>query len=196
LFAVAPNGGAAREGKVVIGGQSAAVVQAARAACPRSVTPSSQSIPASGGSFKFAVTADADCTWAPKPSADWIAIETGQGTGSTSGAYFVRPNAGAQRSATIQIGAQSIAVSQACDLALPSFAELSAAGGTWTLRVRDGCSWSLTRSPDWIKFSRTSGTGPVDAQVAPNTSGTGRGDAVVLNDHTIKVSQPSQSTLR
>jgi hypothetical protein len=115
-FAVAPNSGAAREGKVLVGGQSTAVLQAPRAACPKSVSPSSQAIPASGGSFKFTVTADADCTWTPKPSADWIGLETGQGTGSTSGAYVVRPNTGAQRSATLQFGGQSISISQACDL--------------------------------------------------------------------------------
>jgi C1A family cysteine protease len=81
-------------------------------ACTYSISPTSQSFSASGGTGAVSVATQAGCTWSVSNSASWITITAGSsGTGSGSVTYTVASNSGSSsRSAVLTIAGQAVTV--------------------------------------------------------------------------------------
>ncbi len=111
---VTANTGTARTATVTIGGQTFGVAQAAAPPCSYSVSPTSVSASASGGTASLALTASAGtCGWTATASAAWITVGAASGTGSRAIPYTLSRNAtGAARTGTITVGGKTVGISQ------------------------------------------------------------------------------------
>jgi hypothetical protein len=111
-YAVSQNSGSARNGTITIGGQTFTVSQAS--GCTYSVSPTSASYGASGGSATFSVTTTTGCTWtATNNGNSWVTITSGSsGNGSGTVGYTVANNTGPSRSGYLAIAGQQPYVSQ------------------------------------------------------------------------------------
>jgi uncharacterized protein (TIGR03437 family) len=81
--------------------------------CTFSLTPTSQTFAASGGTGIVSVTSGAGCSWNAFSSASWISIagtSSGQGNGSLT--YSVAANPGAQRTGILTVGNQILTITQ------------------------------------------------------------------------------------
>jgi hypothetical protein len=111
-YNVASNTGGARTGTITIAGQTFTISQAA-AACTYSVTPTSVSLPASGGTGAVSVTTGAGCSWGSFSSTPWITV-SGSGPGSGTVGYAVAANTtGLSRSGTILVAGVTVRFTQA-----------------------------------------------------------------------------------
>ncbi len=115
FYSVAPNTGAARTGTMNIAGQTFTVSQSAGSgSCSYSLSPTSQSISADGGSRSVSVTTSAGCNWTASSSVFWISITSGNsGSGNGTVNYSVAVNSGTARTSMMTIAGQTFTVSQA-----------------------------------------------------------------------------------
>jgi hypothetical protein len=113
-FSVAANTGAARSGTLTIAGQVFTVNQAAFIApCTYSIAPTSQSVPAIGGTGTVTVTAASGCAWTAASNAPWLTITSGaSGTGNGSVGFSAAANVAGSRSGTLTIAGQTFTVTQ------------------------------------------------------------------------------------
>ena len=176
------NAGGAREGTVAIGGSSVAVSQASGCpAAPTTVSSSSLTFPAAGGTESLSVMGTACCSWPVSDDRAWI---TATGTSvSTGGSVTVTlPSGHAGESGTVTIGSQDIPVSvtrMACrrtpDSVTPSSLTFPWSGGTQRLTVTGPahCSWSVSDDQAWITAtpSTVPAGGTVQVRVTPGPPG-------------------------
>lgn len=147
-LAVSANPGVARQGTVVIAGQSYTVSQAAAppVECQLTVSPLAESFATSGGEGTLQVSASAaDCTWSAISNATWISIIAAGGSGNGAVRYAVAANGGAARTGTISISGAAVTVTQAgtgttapvgCDFTVsPGAATVAVTGGDGTVLV-------------------------------------------------------------
>ena len=81
--------------------------------CTYSISPTSASVPATGGSGTVTVTAGSGCTWTATSNAGWITVTSGaSGSGNGSVGYSVAGNSGAARTGTLTIAGQTFTVNQ------------------------------------------------------------------------------------
>jgi hypothetical protein len=174
---VQANTGIARTGTITIAGQTFTVNQAN--GCTYSITPTSASPSASGGSSNVTVTAGTGCPWTAVSNSAWITVTSGaSGTGNGTVAYNVSANTGLARTGTITIAGQTFTINQsngcsytfgACPAAFPR------AGGTGSISVTTatGCTWTSSDNALWISTSPTSssGSGSVTITVSAGTGG-------------------------
>ncbi|HET9530869.1 MAG TPA: SBBP repeat-containing protein, partial [Blastocatellia bacterium] len=169
-FSVAPNSGAARTGIISVAGLSFTVNQAAATTCSYAISPTSQSLTSSGGTYSIQVTAPTGCSWTTSCTASWISLVTTNSlTSAGAVTYSVAPNTGtSSRTGTITIGGQTHTVSQAgtsttCAYSLsPTSQTFPSAGGSgsFTVTTGIGCGWTATTGAHWIKIvSGVSGSG-------------------------------------
>ncbi len=180
--AVASNpGSVGRLTNVTIGGRTLVINQAGRL-CSYSLAPTAVTVGPEGVTGSFAVTASDGCGWTPTTAAPWISV-SGAGTGNGTVTYTVQPNAsGAQRSANIQVGNRTFAITQAgaCDYSIsPTDVTLGETAGSGTVNVTTGagCSWTAASTVSWITITAGSsgtGGGSVSYAVAANPAGTPR----------------------
>ncbi len=78
--------------------------------CTCSISPTSKSFAAAGGSATVTVTAPAGCAWTPVSNASWLTI---QAQSTSSFTYTVAPITGARRTGSITISGQTHSVTQA-----------------------------------------------------------------------------------
>ena len=71
--------------------------------CTYSITPSSASFSASGGTGSVLVTTQAGCNWGVSTAPSWVTINSGSGTGSGTMRYTVSPNTGTTRIASLTV---------------------------------------------------------------------------------------------
>jgi hypothetical protein len=215
---VLPNGGDAREGRVVVAGEQVTITQPAPASeppapmplpaptpnptpaptqCTYTLDPSTQAIAASGGNGSIAVTSAAGCAWTATTAASWITITAGTGEGTGTVTFSAAANSGAARSATIQIGTSSATITQAtvsCSYTIaPTSQSVPATGGTGTVTVTAGstCAWSATEDVLWISITsgaNGTGNGTVQFSVTPNT-GSARSATLTIAGKTFTVTQ-------
>jgi len=82
--------------------------------CTYSVSPTSKSVLAAGGSGSFSVVTNSGCTWSASPSESWVNITSGSsGNGSGTVSYTVTANTGAARSAWIVVEGRYHTIDQA-----------------------------------------------------------------------------------
>src|SRR5918993_4412428 len=72
------------------GGSTAPAVSPSRTSCQLALSPSSQTVAASGGDFFTAVAGP--CPWATTSDSSWIVVNYGEGVGTGSVTYSVREN--------------------------------------------------------------------------------------------------------
>jgi len=112
-FTVAANTGSARTGTLTIAGQTFTLTQGA--ACSYSISPTSESIVASGGAgAPVAVSTATGCAWTATSNAAWITITSGasrSGNGTVN--FTVAANTGSARTGTLTIAGNTLTVDQA-----------------------------------------------------------------------------------
>lgn len=101
-----------RSGTLTVAGQSIAVTQAG--ACNYSVSPTSHTIAANGGSVSFTVTAGSGCEWTASESIAWLSLTSGtSGSGNGTVTFLAEPNTTNQkRTATVSVAGQLVSIAQ------------------------------------------------------------------------------------
>src|SRR5262249_28722473 len=152
------------------------------------------------GTASVAVNTQAGCNWTATPSNSWITITSGaSGSGSGSVSYSVAANTGPQRPGSINIGGQTLAITQdsGCIYTInPTSANFTTSGGagSFTITTNDqSCGWNAVTSYGWITINAPSsgvGNGMVNYTVASNTGGARSGSiAVAAGDSQPRVVQ-------
>jgi hypothetical protein len=106
------NSGASRTATVTVAGRAVSISQAAPApaACTYSVSPTSLTVPATGGTFTVQVTTGSSCEWTTKSNNGWLKVSPG---GSGSGTVMLTVNGGGgARTATANIAGHTVTVNQ------------------------------------------------------------------------------------
>ena len=165
-------------------------------ACSYSVSPTTVTIPGTGGTRTVAVTAGPDCPWVTETAVPWLSVASADAVkGSGSVVLAVQVNDGAARSGVARVAGQTVNVTQGpqCTLAIaPTSARVSAAGGSITITVTapDGCPWSASPREPWLNVSPRSGEGSASLQVTvAANSGTERQGAIDVGGLLFTVSQ-------
>lgn len=156
--------------------------------------------PAEGGATAVGVAAPSGCSWSALASSDWIVLhrDVSATTGSGSFHVTVKGNPGLfPRVGYIHFfssGGSSILTIHQTDASSCSYAVSSnvptfaPAGGNGTLQIvtAAGCPWSLSSPVSWISLNVTggSGSGTINANVAPNPAETAR--SAVLDFGTVR----------
>lgn len=198
-YSVAANTGTTpRTGTLTVAGQTFTVMQAA--ACTFAISPSSVSIPNSGGSGNVGVDTTAGCAWTASSNAPWITI-TGGGSGTGDGTvnYLVAANTETTpRTGTVTIGGQTFTVSQAaaaCTFSIsPTSASAPSNGATGSVGVTTttGCAWTASSNASWITITNGgngNGNGAVSYSVAANSGTSGRTGTMTIAGRTFTVTQ-------
>jgi len=95
-FSFADFTGPSRTGTLTIAGQTFTVTQVR---CSATLSPTSQSVPSSGGAFSVSLTTQTGCRWTASSNVVWTTITNGtSGTGSKTVNYLVLLNLGGGRS--------------------------------------------------------------------------------------------------
>ena len=120
-FSVAANTGLSRTATLSVAGRPFNVTQAGSTPCTYNITPTSQTLPAAGGSgTPITVTAASGCAWAASSNASWLTITSGStGTGSGTVNFSASANTGAERTATLTIAGTTFTVVQGAGAPAP-----------------------------------------------------------------------------
>ena len=201
-YNVSANGSTSpRSGTLTVAGQTFTVNQAALS-CSYSVSPTSQSVAAGGGTGSTSVTAPAGCAWTGvSNNTSWLSVTSGasgNGNGTVAFSASSNPNTSA-RTGTITIGGQTFSVTQAatsCTFALlPASQSVAATGGTGSTTVTTlaGCAWTgVSNNTSWLTVTSGgsgNGTGTVAFSAAANPNGTQRNGSLTIAGQTFSVTQ-------
>src|SRR5262245_11873505 len=171
--------------------------------CTYSLSKTSLSFGAPGGSDAVTVTTAASCTWSASSDRGWLSV-TGGATGTGSGTVNVSAAANgteSSRSGTLTIGGQAVAFTQVgtpavpCTFAIdPTSSSWNKDGGTRTFAVAAGdqCAWTARSNAPWIAITsgaQGTGNGSVEYRVDRNTNATERTGTITAADRTFTVSQ-------
>lgn len=174
--------------------------------CTYSISPTSQSVAASGGSGSVGVstTPSSGCGWTAVSNASWITVTSGSnGSGSGTVTYSVAANTSTSaRTGTLAVAGKVFTVTQAgisCTYSIsPTSQSFGSSGGTGTVGVTapSGCSRTASSNASWITItsgSNGSGNGTVAYSVAVNTSTSARTGTVTIAGKTFTVTQAGAS---
>jgi hypothetical protein len=196
-FVANPNS-TSRVGTITIAGQTHTVTQAG--ACPASINPASQTVPAAGGAAtNVAVTIPSGCGWTASTADTWLTITSGaNGTGNGTVGFTVASTTGPQRVGTLTIAGQTHTVTQTsgCVFSInPSSQNLSKnnqTGVTINVTAGTGCTWTAVANDTWITVltgASGSGNGTVTFQVSNNNTGIQRTGTMTIAGRTFTVNQ-------
>lgn len=171
--------------------------------CTYALTPRSQDVTASGGSFQAILTTEAACSWSATVDASWVTIETARGTGSGAIAFRVAAHDGTSpRAAALTVQGQSLEIRQdvqspgaECSFGVtPSSVSFAASGGGAPLAVTApaGCRWTASTRDSWISLAGAAGqgNGPMIVSVPANPGGPRIG-SIEVGGQTVIVIQAS-----
>ena len=199
-YAIAANTGAARSATLTVGGKSITVSQAALV-CTYAFAPTSASFTAATGSSSVTVTVPSGCTWTASSSASWLTVTSGtSGNGNGTVGFSAAANTGPSRSATLTIGGQTYAVSQAngCTYAASPTSVSAVSGsssGSIALTAGTGCTWTASSGASWLTVTSGasgSGSGSVGFAIAAN-AGAARSATLTVGGKTVTVNQAALS---
>jgi len=92
---------------------------AAPVACVPKLGAATLAAPAGGATASLALTVAAGCAWTASSTGSWLTVSPASGTGSATLSLTSAANAGAVRSAAVQVGGATTTVSQAADTVAP-----------------------------------------------------------------------------
>jgi hypothetical protein len=196
-LAVQLNSGAARSGSATIAGRTFTIDQSS--GCSFAITPTSQTVAASGGSVAVTVTSAGGCAWTASSQVPWLSVPLGaSGSGGGTVQVDVQANTGAPRLGTATIAGQTFTVMQdgGCSYVVsPESLTAGAGGGAARVDISTGssCGWSAVNAVGWITVSGAAsgnGSGGVDLSIAPN-AGPARSGMVTVAGRTVTVTQDS-----
>ncbi len=189
-----------------------------RLPCSYALDPTSRSHGAGEESGSFTVTAPAGCTWGASPSASWIRITQGSGSGNGSVSYRLEANSDTSpRTGTIDVpgappvgvaakraGGETFTVTQAgasvCTYALDPSGRSHGAGvetGSFTVTAPAGCAWVANPTATWIQVTgggSGSGDGTVSYRIEANT-GPDRTRAIMVHGEAFTVTQEGAAAI-
>jgi hypothetical protein len=119
--------------------------------CTYTISPSSASFPASGGSGNVLVTTQAGCNWGTSAAASWVTVNSGSGTGNGTMSYTISSNTGTTRVSSLTVAGNVFTITEA---GLPSFTITASAGTGGTISpsggvsVRSGANQTFTITPN------------------------------------------------
>ena len=189
-----------RTGAVTIGGQTFTVTQNA-SACAYSISPTSQTVTAAGGTESVAVTTTTGCSWTAASSATWITVTSGAtGSGAGSVSFTIAPSTSStQRTGSLMIAGRLFNVTQtaaACTYAInPASQSVAAAGGTGSTAVTapTGCAWTgVSNNTSWLTVTSGAsgnGGGTVGFSATANASTAQRSGTLTIGGQTLTVTQ-------
>ena len=195
----ANNNGPSRTAIVTIAGQPVTVVQDGLG-CQVTATPAYFSLPASGGTASFSISA-AGCPWSVSTSTGgWLRFfPPTSGSGNASVSFSVDPNpSSSARTALIDVAGFPVTVTQAgvsCEVKLANYSiEFPASGGDGSVLVSApaACSWNATPNVSWIRIAGGSsgqGDGEVSFTVDSNTTAQNRNGLIVVGGAVYAITQ-------
>lgn len=170
------------------------------APCTFSVSPTTVSIPAAGGTARVSVFAGANCDWTAASSDSFVTITSGaSGIGNGVTSISVSANAGDARSAVLTVAGRQVMVSQSAGNCVTSVspsnvdysAELKRA--TVTVTASAGCQWTAVSTAPFISFTNVNvsgtGNGSFGYRVFGNLTGAPRSGAIQVAQQTVNVTQ-------
>jgi len=194
---VASNSGTSpRTGTVTIGTHTFTVTQAGTS-CSFTLSPTSQTFPAAGGTVTVNVTTIASCGWSATSGSTWVTISNGTArTGSGSVGITAASNSTTQsRTATLTIAGKSFIVTEQAGTCGYTVAPLtvtvppSGSSGTISVTTLSTCAWTSTGT-SWISLtgSRT-GSGSASYTVGANTGSATRSATVTVAGVAVRFNQ-------
>lgn len=139
------------------------------------------------------------CPWTASSSVDWLEISATSGTGSGSLTFEAAPNfEGAARQGGLNISGKTVSLTQQtaeCTVTLDQSeiraSEQGGAIGTYVRANPEGCPWTVTGLPSWIRFSPPSypGTGSLHLNVDSNYFAPPRSAILRVRSRTLTVRQ-------
>lgn len=169
--------------------------------CTYSLSSTSLSFGATGGSGSVTVTTGASCSWTAVSDRGWMSITSGAtGTGSGSVAVSLMANpTDIVRTGTLTIAGQQVAVQEeglaACTITItPDSASFNREGGDGRVDVSAAghCQWTVTSAASWVVVrsgSQGTGVGAVAYAVDRNRETTARSATIAIGDRTLRVTQ-------
>lgn len=130
-YYVARNDFASRSGSILVNGTSIPVSQTG-GSCTASLSSSSVSFPAAGGTSFIPLTTSSSCQWSAYAIDSWLRVTVSSGTGSLNIGFAASPNPGeALRSGKLYVAGQYFTVNQAGGVpSAPSSYTISTIAGT------------------------------------------------------------------
>ena len=168
--------------------------------CTFTLSATSATAMALGGTGTVAVATTSACDWTAVSNASFITVTAGaSGTGSGAVTYSVAANAGAARTGTLTVAGQTVTVTQdaagSCPYALSAItATVSGGGGTTNVTVitDSTCAWTAVSNASFISVTAgTSGTGngTVTFAVSSNPGASARTGTLTIAGQTFTVTQ-------
>ena len=171
------------------------------AACTYTLSASSLSFGASGGSNSVTVSTASHCAWTAASDRGWMTIASGaSGTGNGAVSVNVTANStDAVRTGTLTIAGQSVSVREdapeRCTIEIsPSSASFNKDGASSSFAVTAAahCLWSATSNAGWIGVTAGSpdtGNGTVSFSVERNRDVSPRSGTIAVGERTFTVNQ-------
>ena len=175
--------------------------------CAFTVSASSLSFGANGGSASVSINTASQCAWTATSDRGWMTIGSGaSGTGNGAVTVTVTANSGeATRTGALTIAGQTVSVEEAglgaCTVDIsPSTASYGkdAATGSLTVTAPAHCTWTATSNASWLRITGGSpGTGASSVAYAidRNTGAEPRSGAITVADRTFTLNQAGDPPL-
>ncbi len=172
--------------------------------CTYSLSSTSESVPADGGTGSITVSAPGACDWTAQSSASWLTVTAGaSGSGNGTVQYSAAAHTDTTpRSASLTIAGQTVTVSQAaappppCTFSVSPTTVAAPAGGlTGSITITasaSSCPWTASSSPSFVTLTgSTTGTGDgsVAFAIEENTSTTPRTGTISVSGEDVDVNQ-------
>jgi len=197
-LSVASNPGTtSRTGTVTIGSNTFTVTQAGTP-CSFTLSPTSQTFPAAGGTSTVDVTTTAGCSWSATSGSTWVTISNGAApTGSGSVGITATSNPTTQpRSATLTIAGKSFVVTEQAATCTYTVSPLTVtvspggASGTISVTTLSTCTWTSTSGTPWISLTGSlTGSGSASYTVDANTGTATRSTTVTVAGVAVRFDQ-------
>ncbi|MGE3178776.1 MAG: BACON domain-containing carbohydrate-binding protein, partial [Vicinamibacterales bacterium] len=168
-YSLAANTGSSqRTGSMTIAGRTVPVTQSGTS-CSFTLSTTSLSIPAAGGTASGNVTASSGCAWTTSSAQSWLTVSAGT-SGNGSFTVTAQPNtSSSSRTGSVTVAGQTVNVTQAgsssgqCAVTLsPTSQSIDRNANDVTIQVTAGpdCSWTAQSDASWLPIrSGASGTG-------------------------------------
>jgi hypothetical protein len=175
--------------------------------CEPTLSSTSASYGAEGGSGSVGLSIAAGCAWTVTADSSWVAVSgTASGSGPATIGYTVGSNTSTgRRTAKLSVAGQSHAIAQEGRVAQSCAYELSpaefrtgkdAVNGTFTVTTAQGCTWSASSNSSWLSLidgTQGTGNGVVSYGVSRNPTIDDRVGTIAVGNAAFTVTQLGDS---